>query len=193
MDSDDGPRDPPAVLYDANLLYPFHLRNLLVQLGVHHIVRPRWTDAIHEEWTRTLVASGKVPRERLLHTRDIMKRVLPEADVQDYAHRMVGFTLPDPDDGHVVAAALEGRAGTILTFNLRHFPAEILAPLGLVALDPDEYLCQLHGVDPEAIAAVIEAARVNLSRTAPDPTAFLDALERQRLPAFAARLRASAT
>jgi hypothetical protein len=72
---DDGPSPPPIVLYDANLLYPFHLRNLLVQLGVEHIVRPRWTVAIHDEWIRNLVASGKATRARLLHTRDIMKRV----------------------------------------------------------------------------------------------------------------------
>jgi hypothetical protein len=43
-------RVPPVVIYDANLLYPFHTRNLFVQLGVHHFVAPRWTDAIHDEW-----------------------------------------------------------------------------------------------------------------------------------------------
>ena len=75
MASEGGTQSPPVVLYDANLLYPFHLRNLFVQLGVNHIVRPRWTDAIHDEWIRNLVASGRETRERLLRTRDIMKRV----------------------------------------------------------------------------------------------------------------------
>jgi hypothetical protein len=41
MASDDGVPSPPVVLYDANLLYPFHMRNLFVQLGVHHLVAPR--------------------------------------------------------------------------------------------------------------------------------------------------------
>jgi hypothetical protein len=67
----EGGVQPPIVVYDANLLYPFHLRNLLVQLGVHHIVAPRWTDAIHDEWIGSLVAAGKASRERLLRTRDI--------------------------------------------------------------------------------------------------------------------------
>ncbi len=46
----DGDAPPRIVLYDANLLYPFHLRNLLIQLGVNYIVAPRWTDEIHDEW-----------------------------------------------------------------------------------------------------------------------------------------------
>ena len=145
---------PPVILFDANLLYPFHLRNLLVQLGVNHIVQPRWTDAIHEEWIRNLVAAGGVTRERLIRTRDIMKRVLPGADVSDYAHRIAGLKLPDPGDRHVLAAAIEGGAEFILTFNLRHFPDEAVAPFGLTARHPDSLLCDLYDADPAAIAAV---------------------------------------
>lgn len=185
----EGRAPPPVVLYDANLLYPCHLPNLLVQLGVNHIVRPRWTDAIHDEWIRNVVAAGKATRERLLRTRDIMKRVLPDADVRDYEHRIPGLTLPDPGDCHVLAAAMEAGAGTILTFNLRHFPAEALIPFGLAAEDPDTFLCDLHRADPEAILAVVDAARLNLSRTAPDERAFIEAIGRQRLANFAARLR----
>ena len=37
----EGPGSPPLVVGDANLLYPFHLRNLLVQLGVDAIIAPR--------------------------------------------------------------------------------------------------------------------------------------------------------
>lgn len=182
-------RPPPVVLYDANVLYPFHLRNLLIQLGADGIVSPRWTDAIHDEWIRTLAATGRVERQRLLRTRDIMKRVLPDADVRGYQHRMAGLALPDAGDRHVLAAAIEARAETIVTFNLRHFPAGTLAPYGVTACDPDSFLCQLHDADPEAIAAVVDAARLNLSRTAPSADAYIDSLHKQRLTAFAARLR----
>jgi hypothetical protein len=189
MGSEGDTLSPPVVLYDANLLYPFHLRNLLVQLGVNHIVRPRWTDAIHEEWIRNLAAAGRQTRDRLLRTRDIMKRVLPNADVRGYEHRITGLTLPDRDDRHVLAAAIEGGAGTILTFNLKHFPTEALAPFGVVARDPDTFLCDLHEADPDSIAAVVDAARLNLSRTAPSQEAFTEAIARQRLPGLAARLQ----
>jgi len=189
MASEGGTQSPPVVLYDANLLYPFDLRNLFVQLGVNQIVRPRWTDAIHDEWIRQLVASGRETRERLLRTRDIMKRVLPDADVRGYEHEIAGLTLPDNNDRHVLAAAIEGGASTILTFNLKHFPAEALAPFGLIARDPDGFLCDLYDADPEAIVAMVDAARLNLSRTAPSEIAFIDTIERQRLLGFAARLR----
>jgi hypothetical protein len=182
---------PPIVLYDANLLYPFHLRNLLVQLGVHHIVAPRWTAAIHDDWIGSLVAAGRAPRERLLRTRNIMEQVLPEANISGYEHRIAGLTLPDPRDRHVLAAAIHTHAETILTFNLKDFPTAALAPFGLIATDPDAFLCDLHIADPEAIVATVDAARMNLSQTAPTAAAFIDALERQRLVRFASQLRSA--
>jgi hypothetical protein len=180
---------PPIVLYDANLLYPFHLRNLMVQLGVDQIVQPRWTDAIHDEWIGNLAAAGKAARERVIRTRDIMKRVLLDADVRGYERRMADLTLPDPGDRHVLAAAIEAGAGTILTFNLKHFPPTALAPFGLVARHPDPFLRQLHEADCETIVAAVDAARRNLSQTAPDEAAFINIIERQGLPDLAARLR----
>jgi hypothetical protein len=129
-----GQSPPAAVLLDANLLYPFHLRNLLVQVGVDLLIRPRWTGRIHDEWIGNLAATGRVTRERLLHTRDLLERVLPGADVPGWERRLSEAPdLPDPDDRHVLAAALEAPAPVILTFNLRHFPAALLAPLGVRA------------------------------------------------------------
>lgn len=88
MGSEPGLKTAPIVLLDANLLYPFHLRNLLVQLGVNQLIDVRWTDRIHDEWIDNLVANGKVNRERLNRTRDIMKRVLPNATVSNYENRI---------------------------------------------------------------------------------------------------------
>jgi predicted nucleic acid-binding protein len=139
MESDGTPPSVPVVLYDANVLHPFHLRNLLVQLGVNDIVEPRWTDMIHDEWIRNVAAAGIASRDRLLRTRDIMKRVLPGADVTGYAPRIEGLSLPDPDDRHVLAAAIAGGADIILTFNVRHFPASALDPFGIACREPDGF------------------------------------------------------
>lgn len=179
----------PVVLYNANVLYPFHLRNLLVQLGVNDIVEPRWTDMIHDEWIRNLAATGIAGRDRLLRTRDIMKRVLPGADVSGYESLIDGLSLHDPDDRHVLAAAITGGADIILTFNVRHFPASALDPFGIACREPDGFLCELYESDPEAVLAVADAARLNLSRTEPDQSAFIEAVIRQRLPGFAEQLR----
>jgi hypothetical protein len=189
MVPEDAARLPPIILYDANLLYPFHLRNLLIQLGVNYIVSPRWTDTIHDEWIRNLVASGRQTRDRLLRTRDLMRRVLPDADVRGYEPRIASLELPDPDDRHVLAAAIECGAEVILTFNLKHFPADSLAPFGIIARNPDDFLCELHAADAEAIEAVVDAARQNLSKTEPSKAEFIDALERQTLVKLASLLR----
>jgi hypothetical protein len=90
--------DPPLVVYDACVLYPFHLRNLLIQLAVEGVVAARWTDEIHDEWIRSLTEAGAVSRERLLATRDLMKAVLPDADVRDYRRHGADVVLPDPND-----------------------------------------------------------------------------------------------
>ena len=185
----DGPGSPPLVVIDANLLYPFHLRNLLVQLGVDAVIAPRWTACIHAEWIGNLAAVGRVPKERLLLTLDLMNRVLPKADVQGWEGRMDGLTLPDPDDRHVLAAALAAGAGTILTMNLRDFPASALAPHGVVAIHPDRFLCGLHDADPDLLQASTEAAQANLSRSMPSLAAYLDVLNRQGLSQFTRRLR----
>jgi hypothetical protein len=47
--------DNIAIVYDACVLYPAPLRDLLVQLATTQIFRAKWTDLIHDEWTRNLL------------------------------------------------------------------------------------------------------------------------------------------
>ena len=136
-----------------------------------------------------LVAGGRVSLDRLRRTRDLMNRALPGADVLGWEQHMSGLVLPDPDDCHVLAAALAAGASTILTMNLRDFPTAALSPLRVKAVHPDAFLCGLYDADPELLLASAEAAHTNLSRSAPSIADYLDSLERQGLPALAQRLR----
>jgi hypothetical protein len=188
MASDPRPIAPPVVLVDANLLYPFHLRNLLIQFGVERLIDLRWTAEIHEEWIGNLVADGRATRERLTRTLEIMRRVLPEADVRGYQHRTASLVLPDAGDRHVLAAAIEAGASILLTFNLADFPSASLALHGVAARHPDDFLCELHAADPEAVEAAVNLARENLTVTAPTMGEFMAALERQRLVRFVDRI-----
>ena len=185
----EGLGSPPLVVIDANLLYPFHLRNLLVQFGVDAVIAPRWTARIHAEWIGNLAAAGRAPEERLMLTLELMNSALPAADVQGWEARAEGLILPDPDDCHVLAAALAAGAGTILTMNLCDFPASALASHGVAAVHPDDFLCGLHDADPDLLRASTEAAQANLSRSTPSVAAYLDVLNRQGLPQFTHRLR----
>jgi predicted nucleic acid-binding protein len=176
----------PIVFLDANLLYPFHLRNLLVQLSVERLVKVRWSAAVHEEWISNLVADGRVTRDRLQRTRKIMDHVLPDATVRGYERHIEGLSLPDQNDRHVLAAAIEAGASIILTFNLKDFPPEQLASHRIVARHPDSFLCELHSSDPGAVEAAVDAARLNLTVTAPAVETFVAVLKRQGLISFAA-------
>lgn len=117
-----------------------------------------------------------------------MKAVLPEAEVSGFEHRIPGITLPDPNDRHVLAAALEAGASVIVTHNLRHFPPAALAPHDLRAEAPDAFLTALHLTQPALVGAVVEAARRNLRLTTPSARDYRDALRRQGLHELVARL-----
>jgi predicted nucleic acid-binding protein len=182
---------PPIAVYDACVLYPFQLRNLLVQLAADMLVEARWSDEIHDEWMHNLLAKEpRLTRTRLEATRDLMDRVLPHARVTGYAARIPAITLPDPGDRHVVAAAAEAGAAVIVTWNVRDFPVAELRRHRLRKTTPDAFLTELHEAKPDAIIASVENARRNLNLSRISRPAYLETLQRQGLTRFVAALRA---
>lgn len=135
---------PPIVLYDSCVLFPPSLRDLFVWLGITGACRPRWTAAIHEEWTRgVLAARASVAAASLARCCDLMNAAVPECLVSGYEPLIESITLPDMDDRHVLAAAIHADAESIITFNLKDFPEELTRPRGVVAIHPDAFLVQL--------------------------------------------------
>ena len=180
---------PPVAVYDACVLYPFQLRNLLVQCAADRLVEARWSDEMHDEWIRNLLArEPRLTRARLEATRDLMDRVLPQARVTGYAARIPAITLPDPGDRHVVAAGEEAGASIIVTWNVRDFPAAELRRHGLRKLTPDGFLTELYGSEPAAVAASVENARRNLNLSRVSRPAYLEALQHQGLKRFVSAL-----
>ena len=185
--------EPPVAVYDACVLYPFHLRNVLVQCAVDGLVEARWTDDIHAEWIRNLAGSSPgTTLKRLEATRDLMKAVLPGADVAGYRGLIPGLSLPDPDDRHVLAAAIAGKASLIVTWNFKHFPTADLQSHGVAAISPDDFLVGLHSTFRNALIDSVKRARLNLRKTLPPVDDFINALKAQGLTAFSAILRRKA-
>jgi hypothetical protein len=104
---------------------------------------------------------------------------------QGHERHIAGIELPDPDDRHVVAAAIESGASLIVTSNIRDFPAKALKPFGLRSRAPDAFLMDLHAAVGEAIIAVAANARRNLKRSNTSPPDFIAAVRRQGLKRFA--------
>ena len=181
---------PPVAVYDACVLYPFHLRNVLIQCAFDGLVEARWTDEIHDEWIRNLAANAPtLPIERLVATRDRMKAVLPDADVTDYRHLIPELRLPDPDDRHVLAAAIAGKGSLIVTWNLKDFPTRDLAEYGVASQSPDDFLTGLHVMFPDALISSVKRARHNLRKTMPSVEAFVEGLQQGGLKTFPSLLR----
>ena len=96
-----------TVVYDACVLYPAPLRDFLVRLAVTGAFRARWTEAIHDEWVRNLLANrADLSREKLERTVALMNQAVPDCLVEGYELLIGGLDLPDPDDNHVLAAAI---------------------------------------------------------------------------------------
>ena len=151
-------------VYDACVLYSARLRDLLMHLALVDLYRARWTDQIHDEWIRNLMANRPdLKREQLERTRDLMNRHVLDCLVTGYEPLIDGLDLPDPEDRHVLAAAIRSGAAVIVTFNLNDFPASMLSPLGIEAQHPDEFIThQLNLNHPGAVCLAIKRHRASL-------------------------------
>lgn len=178
-----------VAIYDACILYPFHLRNVVVQAAVDGLVDAHWTEAIHDEWIRNLLANTPgLPPEHLQATKQLMNVAVPEATITGYDRHIHTVSLPDPDDRHVAAAAIEAGASMIVTWNLRDFPVAELRKHGLARQSPDAFLVGLYEQAPDMLLASLANARSNLSRTRVSAADFVGILRDQRLVKLAAQI-----
>jgi hypothetical protein len=153
-----------------------------VQIAVDRLVDARWTDEIHDEWIRNLVANRPaIPIERLQITRQLMNDALPSAMVTGHHRHILAVTLPDPGDRHVVAAGIASGATIVLTWNLRDFPAREMKKHGLRTQTPDAFLVDLYDHAPDLILASLANARRNLSKTRISASDFINILKNQGL------------
>lgn len=173
---------PFTAIYDACVLYPAPLRDFLMWLGLSGRYRARWSRDIHEEWKRNLLLKRQdLTREQLDRTSDLMDRAIPDGLVEGYEYLIAGLNLPDPDDRHVLAAAIRCGASVIVTFNQRDFPIEALAPFGIESQHPDEFVDNLFDLDAAAVVAAAQRQRAQLVNPPLDTDSYLDILLRQGL------------
>lgn len=172
------------VVLDANVLYPFTLRDTLLRAAEVGLCQPRWTTDILDEMERNLVANNVMPADDATRLRTTMEEVFPEADVTDY-QSFIAAAKNDAKDRHVVAAAIKAGASMIVTSNLKDFHP---LPEGLEALSPDDFLCELLHHEPASLIRVLQQQAADLTR--PSIT-FDDLLERLEkvTPTFVRKVR----
>ncbi|HVQ93022.1 MAG TPA: PIN domain-containing protein [Mycobacteriales bacterium] len=175
-----------VALLDTCVLWPSLQRDVLLSFAVEGIYRPIWSSATIDELeyheARKLVERhGIEPDKARGRAADLiaaMRAAFDDAEIQGWDGLDGSYGLPDPDDEHVVAAAVVGGAGVIVTHNLRDFPRGRV-PGSIDVQSPAEFAHHAVSVNP---AAALRAVRMIAARTgrhgpAWDVAGLLDTLE----------------
>ena len=189
MTSAEGDEHAPirVVLADANVLYSRVLRDYLLYAATQGVLEIRWSAAILEEVVEHLaenIAGFDAAAGARLVT--AMNGAFPSAEVEpdsDAEAAVAHLPLPDEDDRHVLAAAVAIDADVLCTDNLRDFPADAIAEVGIRLMSADALLALLVTEFPDGMLA---AHRLAVSRL-PGATdgSTLAALRRAGVPSMA--------
>jgi predicted nucleic acid-binding protein len=179
------------VVYDANVLYPNTLRDLLIRISQAGMVQAKWTNEILDEMLRALSRNRPdIPPDKLDRLRQLMNEALRDCLVSGYEPLIEGLKLPDPADRHVLAAAIRAGAQVIVTSNLKHFPTAGLRPWDVEPKSPDDFVLDQVGIDGRTVAACVQQVADSRTRPPQDMEDVLSQLERDGLVESVAALRA---
>lgn len=180
-----------VAVYDANVLYPSVLRDVLIRVAAAGLVQAKWTETILDETFRNLQANRPdLDPAKLRRTREAMKGAVRDCLVLGYEPLIPAVELPDPDDRHVLAAAIRAKAQVIVTFNIKDFPQEALAPWDVEAVHPDAFLEAQIDLNPQIVYAALQRIADSCKRPPLTVADLLETLERTGLVASVAALRA---
>ncbi|HHS83534.1 MAG TPA: PIN domain-containing protein [Gammaproteobacteria bacterium] len=178
-----------TAVYDACVLYPAPLRDLLVRLAATGSFRARWSADIHDEWIRNVLKNREdLTVEQLNRTRELMDNAVPDCLVTGYSKLIKGLELPDPNDRHVLAAAIKANAEVIVTFNLKDFPKEVLDEFEIFAQHPDDFIDSVYDLSPQAVISTARQQRGSLTNPAMTAEEFIAILQANQLTNTASHL-----
>lgn len=154
-----------SAILDTCVLWPSLQRDLLLSLAIEGLYRPLWSSAILEE-LETHEAGKLVDRgaltpaaawsaQRLIMQ---MSTAFDDARVDGWEALDGTYGPPDRDDEHLVAAAVVGGAGAIVTLNVRDLPVDKI-PAHIQVTSPADFALETVEIDPRrAFDAVTKMA-----------------------------------
>ena len=141
-----------TVVLDANVIYPAPIRDLLLNLADLEIFSPKWSEIIQEEWIRNLLKNRPdLNKSKLMRTVRIMDLAFPDAEVHDFEELIDELELPDLNDRHVLAVAIQSKADAIITFNQKDFPSKYVKQFNIEIYTPDKFLNLLYKLSPNIV------------------------------------------
>lgn len=175
---------------DACVLVPIAPCDTLLRMADSGAFRPLWSTRVVGEALRALERiHPDIDRSRFLSRFRSMNEAFEDALVEGWEPLEQAIDLPDPDDRHVVAAALRGRADAIITENVKHFPDAVLRHLGLEVIRVDDFLLDQYDLNPVATCRVVSEQAAAMTHPPVALEMLLERLERSGAPRFAASIR----
>ena len=182
--------DDLIVVYDSCVLYPAPLRDLLMHLAITDLFKAKWSEHIHEEWMRNVLKNRPdLTKEQLERTRHLMDKHTRDCLVKDYESLIEELTLPDPNDRHILAAAIHASASVIVTYNLKDFPKQQTEKYGIEAQHPDDFISQFLDIASGIICGAIKRLRSSLKNPPIEAEKYFEILAKQSLPKTVNKLR----
>lgn len=176
------------ILIDTCVLYPTVMREIVVGVAETGAFQALWSSRILEEWARAAVKLGPEGEMQARAEIALLRTRFPQAEVKVYEARVSRLWLPDENDIHVLAAAVEGSADAIMTLNSKDFPRQVLAEEGLSRIDPDTYLHGLWRANPAPLEEVARQVLHQASALSGKTWDMRALLKKARLPSLAKAL-----
>lgn len=170
------------VMIDACVLYPTVMREVMLGAAEAGLFEPRWTPRILEEWARATRKLGPGAETFARGEVAALGARFPAACIDVPQGLVARLSLPDPDDVHVLAAAISGSCDAILTMNASDFPRGALAEEGLQRLDPDGFMLTLHAKSPDKVADVGQKVLAEARRLSGEDWTMRGLMKKARLP-----------
>ncbi len=136
-----------TAILDTNVIYPIIKRDILFWFAHYELYTVKWSNHIFDEWKNLMLRKGVDEREAFKRV-NVANKAFPNALVRNYHNLIKTVNLPDPNDRHVLAAAIKSHAHVIVTENLKDFPDEVLSEYGLKAISADKFLTKLIEIEP---------------------------------------------
>lgn len=167
-----------AVL-DTNVLYPVIIRDVLFWFAYYDMYTPAWSNHIFEEWETVCKRKfPDMPSEQIINRLKNADEAFPFARVEYYESLMEGLTLHDPDDNHVLAAAIKINANVIVTQNIKDFPEDYLLKFNVGVKSADDFICDIIDLDAETAVKAFREMVFSKKRPPMDEFQVLDSMRK---------------
>lgn len=174
-------------LFDTNVLFGFHLNDVILGMAERGLFRPLWSEQILEELSKNLTEQG-LPAANVERRIRSMRRAFPDAIVSGFDD-LIGTMTNDPKDRHVLAAGIRANCEVLVTFNLKDFPEASVTAYDIEIVHPDKFLLDQLDLYPGQTVGVLRQLIADYSSPTLEMEDLLVRLADAGVPDFASSVR----